>query len=171
MRLLCRDLENAVFLGQAPESNRAASKGAMLWPSRRHTTNELVFRGLCYLADQRLVLHIAGRAPGPVPPPPPGAPPRPQRPPPQVPYFWYPYMLHGCSQGLVPGAQRSPHICIEAAEWPLSTPVKETHEFHDSYLLHQQNIHAIASYCFRTASSGTTSGSGESCVLAICACR
>ena len=28
LRLLCRDAENAVCLGQAPESNRAASKGA-----------------------------------------------------------------------------------------------------------------------------------------------
>ena len=28
LRLLCRDAENAVFLGQAPESDRAASKGA-----------------------------------------------------------------------------------------------------------------------------------------------
>ena len=31
-------------------------------------------------------------------------------------------LLNECSQGLVPGAQRSPNLCMEAAERPLSTP-------------------------------------------------
>ena len=43
-------------------------------------------------------------------------------------------LLHVCSQGLVPGAQCSLHVYIEAAAWPLSTPPRETHDFHDSYL-------------------------------------